>query len=162
MKNILIVALSLPVSGLLSAQVPASLGEVQHAEMEMNNTLHLLEQNIFLILSACIFLFGILLVCYVLNVSAQTTRKQQAPHNRSILLLFLGLGLFCSSCGAMQQVDVTTAAALSAHTEASPCPHHKIYQEPLAFHSMKRTKGYPHQPVSSCRFCGQKMIKSLY
>jgi cytochrome c biogenesis factor len=156
MRNILIAALSLPVSGLLSAQSPASLSQVHRAELEVRNTVHLLEQNIFLILSACVFLLGILLVAYVLKVSAQTNRNSQPPHSRSILFLFLGLGLYCSSCGTVQQVD-TTDSALSLRSEHSTCPHHQVYQEPLALSSMYRMKGINQQRISSCRFCGQKM-----
>jgi hypothetical protein len=157
MRNILIAVLSLSAPVFTCAQSPASLGQVHQAELEIRSTLHLLEQNIFLILSACIFLFGILLVCYVLKVSAQPTRKQQTPHSRSILFLFLGLGLFCSSCGTVQQVNAT---ALSLNAEHPTCPHHQYYQEPLALTSMYGKKGFNQQPVSSCRFCGHKLLKS--
>jgi hypothetical protein len=158
MKNTTIIAaLILNTPALLSAQTPSSLGEVQRAQLEISNTMNLLEQNILLIFSACIVLLGILLVFYVFKVSTQINRNPQPPHQRSILFLLMGMSLYCSSCGSAKQVE-TTAPGFSLNTEHHTCPHHQNDQEPLAFRSMYRTKGFPQQRISSCRFCGKKQV----
>jgi NADH:ubiquinone oxidoreductase subunit 6 (subunit J) len=161
MRTILIFStLFLSTPSLLSAQSMASLWDANQVEHEVSAAVHLVEENILLALIAGVVFLVILFVCYVLKENAQSNRGQQAKHHPflSLLVLILGMGMFCSSCGVSQTMQSSSSGMTSAHI-LSVCPHHQAYQEPFAIQSMYRLKGYPRQRISSCRFCGQKLMK---
>lgn len=161
MRNILIVAalfLNTPV--LLSAQALASFGNVKQAEMDLSNTVRLLEQNILLALSVGVLLLGILWVAYMFKEYTQSKRINQTKRNNflSLLLLIAGMSAFCSSCGLPQQMQVLPLNTAQEYVQQG-CPHHhSSYQEPFAFTNVYRTIGYPTLRTTICKFCGQRMI----
>ncbi|WP_421796102.1 hypothetical protein [Haliscomenobacter sp.] len=160
MRNILIVtAFLLSTPALLSAQTLASAGNVQQAKMDLSTTVHLLEQNTLLALTAGVLLLGFLFVCYVFREYTQSDRNRQAKHNPflSLLVLVLGTGMFCSSCGVAQEMQ-TTPSDLAQEQIQRGCPHHHANQEPLAFVNIYRSIGYPAQRTSTCKFCGQRLV----
>jgi len=159
MRNILIAAdLILCTPAMLCAQDLASMNNVQQAKMDLSNTVNLLEQNTLLALTAGVLLLGIIFVCYVSREYAQSNRKHQAKRNHflSLLLLVLGTGMFCSSCGVAQEVQATSSDLVQEHIQRG-CPHHHANQEPLAFVNIYRSVGYPAQRTSTCKFCGQRL-----
>ena len=162
MRNILIVAaLFLSTTSLLSAQSMASLSNVNQAKLEVSNAVHFIEQNILLALTAGVLFLGIIFVCYVMKEYANSNQAQKAKHNHflNIIVLVVGTGLFCSSCGVAEPMH-TTSSGLTQEYIQQGCPHHQAGQEPLAFANIYRTIGYPAQRTSVCKFCGQRISNS--
>lgn len=162
MRNILIVAaLFLSTTSLLSAQSLASLNNVNQAKLEVSNAVHFIEQNILLALTAGVLFLGIIFVCYVAKEYANSNQAQKAKHNHflSLVVLVVGTSLFCSSCGVAQQLQ-TAASDLTQEQIQNGCPHHQASQEPLAFANIYRTIGYPAQHSSICKFCGQRIVNT--
>jgi hypothetical protein len=160
MKNILIVTvLFLSTTSLLSAQSMASLYNVNQAKQEVSSAVQFIEQNILLSLSAGVAFLCVIFVCYVIREYTQSKGAQQNSHNHflSLLLLVLGTGMFCSSCGVAQEIE-TTALDLTEVYIQHGCPHHHAKQEPLAFVNSYRSIGYPAQRTSTCKFCGQRLV----
>lgn len=145
----------------LSAQALASLGNVKQAELDLSNTVRLLEQNILLALTAGVVLLGIVLVFYVFKENTQSNASRQNSHNHflSLIILVVGTGMFCSSCGVAQEMQATPPDLTQAHIQ-SGCPHHLASQEPVAFANIYRTIGYPAQRISTCKFCGQRIVNT--
>lgn len=162
MRNILIVAaLFLSTTSLLSAQSMASLHNVNQAKLEVSNAVHFIEQNILLALTAGVLFLGIIFVCYVIKEYTNSNQAQKAKSNHflSIIVLVVGAGLFCSSCGAAQEMQ-TTPLDLTQEYIQQGCPHHQANQEPVAFANIYRTIGYPAQRTSVCKFCGQRIVNT--
>jgi heme/copper-type cytochrome/quinol oxidase subunit 2 len=162
MRNILIVAaLFLSTTSLLSAQSMASLSNVNQAKLEVSNAVHFIEQNILLALTAGVLFLGIIFVCYVMKEYANSNQSQKARPNHflSIIVLVVATGLFCSSCGVAQQLHAATSDLTQDYIQQG-CPHHQANQEPLAFANIYRTIGYPAQRTSVCKFCGQRISNS--
>lgn len=160
MRNILIVAvLFLSTTSLLSAQSMASLHNVNQAKLEVSNAVHFIEQNILLALTAGVLFLGIIFVCYVIKeyTNSNQTQKAKPNHFLSIIVLVVGTGLFCSSCGAAQQMHAAPSDLTQAHIQHG-CPHHQANQEPVAFANIYRSIGYPAQRTSVCKFCGQRLV----
>ncbi|AEE52254.1 hypothetical protein [Haliscomenobacter hydrossis] len=160
MRNILIVtALLLSTPVLLSAQATASFGNVKQAQMDLSTTVRLLEQNILLALTAGVIFLGVIFVCYVIKENANSNRVQQAKRNHflSLIVLVVGTGIFCSSCGVAQEVQATPSDLAQEHLQRG-CPHHHPNQEPLAFVNIYRSIGYPAQRISTCKFCGHRLV----
>lgn len=145
----------------LSAQSMASLYNVKQAELEISNTVRLLEQNVLLALTAGVVLLGIVLVFYVFKESTQSNVSRQNSHNHflTIIVLVVGMGMFCSSCGVAQEMQASPSDLTQAHIQ-SGCPHHLASQEPVAFANIYRTIGYPAQRISTCKFCGQRIVNT--
>ena len=162
MRNILIVAaLFFSTTSLLSAQSMASLYNVNQAKLEVSNAVHFIEQNILLALTAGVLFLGIIFVCYVIKEYTQSKGAQQNSRNHflSLLVLVLGTGMFCSSCGVAQQMHAAPSDLTQEYIQQG-CPHHQANQEPVAFASIYRTIGYPAQRTSVCKFCGQRISNS--
>jgi hypothetical protein len=146
----------------LSAQTMASFGNVQQAQMDLSTTVRSLEQNILLALTAGVALLAIVLVYYVFKESAKSNRPKQANRSNyllTLLLLVVGMGMFCSSCGVAQEMQATPSDLTQAHMQ-SGCPHHQANGEPAAFAYVYRTTGYPAQRTSICKFCGQRIVNT--
>lgn len=159
MRNILIVtAFLLNTPALLSAQSMASLYNVNQAKLEVSNAVHFIEQNILLSLSAGVAFLCVIFVCYVIKEYTQSKGAQQNSRNHfmSLLVLVLGTGMLCSSCGVAQEVQATSSDLVQEQIQ-SGCPHHHANQEPLAFVNIYRSIGYPAQRSSTCKFCGQRL-----
>ena len=159
MRNILIVAaLFFSTTSLLSAQSMASLYNVNQAKLEVSNAVHFIEQNILLALTAGVLFLGVIFVCYVMKEYANSNQAQKTKHNHflSLIVLVVGMGLFCSSCGVAQQMHAAPSDLTQEYIQQG-CPHHQANQEPLAFASIYRTIGYPAQHSSICKFCGQRI-----
>lgn len=162
MRNILIVAaLFFSTTSLLSAQSMASLYNVNQAKLEVSNAVHFIEQNILLALTAGVLFLGIIFVCYVMKEYANSNQAQKAKPNRflSLIVLVVGTGLFCSSCGVAQQLHAAPSDLTQEYIQQG-CPHHQANQEPLAFANIYRTIGYPAQRTSVCKFCGQRIVNT--
>jgi heme/copper-type cytochrome/quinol oxidase subunit 2 len=162
MRNILIVTvLFLSTTSLLSAQSMASLHNVNQAKLEVSNAVHFIEQNILLALTAGVLFLGIIFVCYVVKEYANSNQTQKAKHNHflSLIVLVVGSGLFCSSCGVAQEMHAASSDLTQAHIQHG-CPHHQANQEPVAFANIYRTIGYPAQRTSACKFCGQQIVNT--
>lgn len=162
MRNILIVAaLSLSTTSLLSTQSMASLSNVNQAKLEVSNAVHFIEQNILLALTAGVLFLGIIFVCYVMKEYANSNQAQKVKHNHflSLIVLVVGTGLFCSSCGVANQTQAAASDLTQEHIQQG-CPHHQANQEPVAFANIYRTIGYPAQRTSVCKFCGQRISNS--
>lgn len=160
MRNILIVTvLFLSTTSLLSAQSMASLYNVNQAKLEVSNAVHFIEQNILLSLSAGVAFLCVIFVCYVIKEYTQSKEAQQNSRNHflSLLVLMLGTGMFCSSCGVTQEVQATSSDLVKEQIQRG-CPHHHPNQEPLAFVNIYRSIGYPAQRTSTCKFCGQRLV----
>lgn len=159
MRNILIVAaLFFSTTSLLSAQSMASLYNVNQAKLEVSNAVHFIEQNILLALTAGVLFLGVIFVCYVMKEYANSNQAQKAKPNHflSLIVLVVGTGLFCSSCGAAQPMHAASTDLTQEYIQHG-CPHHLASQEPVAFASIYRTIGYPAQRTSVCKFCGQRI-----
>lgn len=160
MRNTVIVtALFLSTTTLLSAQSMASFGNVKQAEMSLSNTVRLLEQNILLALSIGVLLLSILWVVYMFKEYAQSSRIPQGKRNNflGLLLLIMGMSAFCSSCGFTQQMQVLPLDTTQEYIQQG-CPHHhSSYQEPFAFTNVYRTIGYPTLRTTACKFCGKRI-----
>lgn len=159
MRNILIVtAFLLNTPALLSAQSMASLYNVNQAKLEASSAVHFIEQNILLSLSAGVAFLCVIFVCYVIKEYTQSKGAQENSRNHflSLLVLVLGTGMFCSSCGVAQEVQATPSDFAQEHIQGG-CPHHQANQEPLAFVNTYRSMGYPAQRTSTCKFCGQRL-----
>lgn len=145
----------------LSAQSMASLNNVKQAELEISNAIRMLEQNVLLALTAGVVLLGIVLVFYVFKESTQSNVSRQNSHNHflAIIVLVVGMGIFCNSCGVAQEMQATPPDLTQAHIQ-SGCPHHLASQEPVAFANIYRTIGYPAQRISTCKFCGQRIVNT--
>lgn len=162
MRNILIVAvLFLSTTSLLFAQSMASLSNVNQAKQEVFDAVHFIEQNILLALTAGVLFLGIIFVCYVIKEYTNSNQTQKAKRNHflTLLLLVVGTGMFCSSCGVAQEIQTTPSDLTQAHMQ-SGCPHHQANQEPAAFAYVYRTIGYPAQRTSVCKFCGQRIVNT--
>lgn len=162
MRNILIVAaLFFSTTSLLSAQSMASLHNVNQAKLEVSNAVHFIEQNILLALTAGVLFLGIIFVCYVIKEYANSNQAQKVKPNHflSIMILVVGTGLFCSSCGAAQQMQAAPSDLTQEYIQHG-CPHHQANQEPVAFANIYRTIGYPAQRTSVCKFCGQRIVNT--
>ena len=160
MRNILIVTvLFLSTTSLLSAQSMASLYNVNQAKREISSAVQFIEQNILLSLTAGVAFLCVIFVCYVIKEYTQSKGAQQNSRNHflSLLVLVLGTGMFCSSCGVAQEVQATPSDLTQVHIQ-SGCPHHHPNQEPLAFVNIYRSIGYPAQRSSTCKFCGQRLV----
>jgi hypothetical protein len=163
MRNILIVtAFLLNTPALLSAQSVASLHNVNQAKLEVSNAVHFIEQNILLSLTAGVAFLCVIFVCYVIKEYTQSKGAQQNSRNHfmSLLVLVLGTGMFCSSCGVAQEVQATPSDFAQEHIQRG-CPHHHANQEPLAFVNTYRSIGFPAQRTSTCKFCGQRISNPL-
>lgn len=162
MRNILTVAvLFLSTTSLLSAQSMASLYNVNQAKQEVSDAVHFIEQNILLSLTAGVAFLCVIFVCYVIKEYTQSKGAQQSSRNHfmSLIVLVLGTGMFCSSCGVAQEMQ-TTPLDLTQEYVQQGCPHHQANQEPVAFANIYRTIGYPAQRTSSCKFCGQRIVNT--
>ena len=162
MRNILIVtAFLLNTPALLSAQSMASLYNVNQAKQEVSSAVHFIEQNILLSLSAGVTFLCVIFVCYVIREYTQSKGAQQNSRNHflSLLILVLGTGMFCSSCGVAQEVQATPSDLVQEQIQRG-CPHHQANQEPVAFANIYRTIGYPAQRTSTCNFCGQRIVNT--
>lgn len=162
MRNILIVtAFLLSTPALLSAQSMASLYNVNQAKLEVSNAVHFIEQNILLSLTAGVAFLCVIFVCYVIREYTQSKGAQQNSRNHflSLLILVLGTGMFCSSCGVAQEVQATPSDLVQEQIQRG-CPHHQANQEPVAFANIYRTIGYPAQRTSTCNFCGQRIVNT--
>lgn len=160
MRNILIVtAFLLNTPALLSAQSMASLHNVNQAKLEVSNAVHFIEQNILLSLTAGVAFLCVIFVCYVIKEYTQSKGAQENSRNHfmSLLVLVLGTGMFCSSCGVAQEVQATPSDFAQEQIQRG-CPHHHPNQEPLAFVNIYRSIGYPAQRTSTCKFCGQRIV----
>lgn len=159
MRNILIVAaLFFSTTNLLSAQSMASLANVNQAKLEVSNAVHFIEQNILLALTAGVLFLGIVFVYYVVKEYANSNQAQKAKYNHflSLIVLVVGTGLFCSSCGVAQEMQTTPLDITQEYIQHG-CPHHQANREPVAFANIYRTIGYPAQRTSACKFCGQRI-----
>jgi hypothetical protein len=162
MRNILIVTvIFLSTTRLLSAQSMASLYNVNQAKQEVSSAVHFIEQNILLALTAGVAFLCVIFVCYVIKEYTQSKGAQQNSRNHfmSLLVLVLGTGLFCSSCGVAQEMHAAPSDLTQAHIQHG-CPHHQANQEPVAFANIYRTIGYPAQRTSACKFCGQRIVNT--
>ncbi|MDX2070097.1 MAG: hypothetical protein SFV55_16840 [Haliscomenobacter sp.] len=162
MRNILIVAaLFLSTTNLLSAQSMASLSNVSQAKLEVSNAVHFIEQNILLALTAGVLFLGVIFICYVVKEYTNSNQAQKAKHNHflSLIVLVVGTGLFCSSCGVAQPMHAAASDLTQEHIQ-SGCPHHQANQESVAFANIYRTIGYPAQRTSVCKFCGQRIVNT--
>ncbi len=162
MRNILIVSvLFLSTTSLLSAQSMASLYNVNQAKQEVSSAVHFIEQNLLMSLTAGVAFLCVIFVCYVIKEYTQSKGAQQSSRNHflSLLVLVVGTGLFCSSCGVAQQMQAAPSDLTQEYIQHG-CPHHQANQEPVAFANIYRTIGYPAQRTSSCKFCGQRIVNT--
>jgi heme/copper-type cytochrome/quinol oxidase subunit 2 len=146
----------------LGVQAQTSLANVEQARMEISNTTRLIEQKILLSLTAGLVLLGIILVCYLFNENNQSKSSHQTKRNQflTLILLVIGVGLFCNSCGSTQQFGAIQAHARQ-QVEQSRCPYHPANQKPADVVYSYRTIGYPTQPTSYCKFCGKRLLNTL-
>lgn len=158
-KRVSLTICCIALTNLLPAQALASLDSVKQAELDLSNTVRLLEQNILLALTVGVALLGIVWVVYVCNAHIQSKRLQQNDRNPlfTFALLIVGMGMFCSSCGIAQEVQATPSDNAQEQMQ-SGCPRHHATQEPLAFVNIYRGVGYPAQRSSTCKFCGQRLV----
>jgi hypothetical protein len=139
----------------------ASLYNVNQAKQEVSDAVHFIEQNILLSLTAGVAFLCVIFVCYVIKEYTHSKGAQQSSRNHfmSLLVLVLGTGMFCSSCGAAQEMHAASSDLTQVHIQHG-CPHHQANQEPVAFANIYRTIGYPAQRTSACKFCGQRIVNT--
>jgi hypothetical protein len=145
----------------LCVQAQTSLANVEQARMEISNTTRLIEQKILLSLTAGVVLLGIMLVCYLFNENNQSKSSQHAKRNHflTLILLVVSVGMFCSSCGATQQLGTIQVYSVQ-EMEQRRCPYHPANQKPAEAVYSYRTIGYPTHPTSYCKFCGKRLLNT--
>ena len=150
----------------LSAQAPATLHASQAGLLDISETISLLEQNALLALIGAIVLMGMAWVCYVFSACTQMNKpRAKAPGAfPTLLILVVGLSIFCGSCSVEQQAMAARYQATQA-TENRTCssPHHYENYVNTPVNNRSPYQGYSNfMGPTFCKYCGQRISDSRH
>lgn len=155
------VLLSFTSAATLSAQAPTAFHTAQTAELDLSNTVRLLEQNALFALMGAVTLLGMVWVGGIFKSCAQLNRPHQHRGKQimSLLVLVAGLSVFGSSCSveqwAMAEQIQEAQAAQAAEQRACPMHRHSDNRPQSDVYTYNNHTGW--HGVSFCKYCGKRI-----
>lgn len=141
-------------------------GAGQDPDMKVSGIVGQLQQNALLGLISAVVFIGIVWVCFVLKECAQLNRPQKniRRHSTTLLILIVGLSVFCGRCTVEQRARAAEyRAAKAAENHSCPTQRHHVNYENLPFNNRYPSNGYSNWHGSFfCKYCGQRVYNSRH
>jgi hypothetical protein len=139
-------------SSILSAQSSAVLHTEQLTGLEAFNTVRLLEQNALWVLIGVVVLMSLAWISSVLKacVGLNKPKKSSRRPSMTLLVLILGLSVFCGSCSVEKY-----RMAVAAEQRTCPLRHHYGNEVNIPFNNRYTSTSYSNSsgPIF-CKYCG--------